>query len=479
MENNKGFFKNLLQSRSLRYGSNSLILIAIVVAIAVFVNVLVGMADLKLDLTPNKLFSVSDTTKDILKGLKTEVTVLGLFDDEKVTEYKEITELLKQYEKYENIDIQYKDPDKNPGLISDLDPENVKKISRNDFVVKSGKKMKVISTYDLFEYQMNQDYSQSKVGTKAEQAFTSAIKYVTAEKTPTVYFMEGHNEADFNSEYSTARQYIEMNNFEVKSLNLITSEKVPEDAEILIALSPKSDLATPEADKVREYLKNGGKAIFMIDPVEKAGQFTQFDSILSDFNVALNYDKVKENDADRHIKGDATAIVPDVQSNAITSNIGPENLVMLMPKARSINVLKNQKEYITTTSLIKSSKKAEGELIDKSQGENLQGPLDLAVAVENKGNAKTSKIIVMGNSLYMSDSVFSQGIQGGMLFFLNSINWMSEIKDDTMIQPKTYDSQKLEMTAAQSNISAVVVLVIFPLLILGLGTFVWLRRRHL
>lgn len=156
MEKKNRLFKNLLQSRSLRYGSNSILLIAIVVAIAVFTNVLVGMTDLKLDLTPNKLFSVGDTTESLLKNLKKDVTIYGLFDDAMAGENKEATELLKQYEKYDHIKIVYKDPDKNPGLIKDIDPNETKKFQKGDFVLKSGNKLKVVSSYDLYDYQMNQ-----------------------------------------------------------------------------------------------------------------------------------------------------------------------------------------------------------------------------------------------------------------------------------------------------------------------------------
>ena len=46
----KGFFKKTFDKRTLKYGSNSIILIAVVITIAVVVNLLVGMADLKWNL---------------------------------------------------------------------------------------------------------------------------------------------------------------------------------------------------------------------------------------------------------------------------------------------------------------------------------------------------------------------------------------------------------------------------------------------
>ena len=46
------------------------IMICVATAIALVVNMLVGMANLKWDLTSNKMYSIGDTTKEILEGLE-------------------------------------------------------------------------------------------------------------------------------------------------------------------------------------------------------------------------------------------------------------------------------------------------------------------------------------------------------------------------------------------------------------------------
>lgn len=478
--------KRLLKSRNLKYGTNAVVLIAAVAAIAVIVNLLVGMTDIKWDLTPNKLYSIGDTTKDILKSLNKDVTIYGLFDDGKIgggDEYKEVTELLSQYEKYPRIKVEYVDPDKNPGIIKELDPDNVKELRKNDFVVKSGNKIKKLEYYDLFTTEFNQQtFSQYKTGSTAEQGFTGAIKYVTSDKTPTIYFTEGHEENKVDNDYRKVKEILERNNYDVKTLNLLASEKVPEDAEILVVASPKKDLSFDESDKIKEYFKNGGRAIFLFDSLESNPSFAEFEKLLADYNVSLNYDRVKENDSKRHVPNRNFDIVPDLQSNSINSNLDPGNFVMIMPKSRSINILKNQKEYVTVTSLMKTSSKAEGEQIDKSMGANNIGPLDLAVAVEYKGGAKPVKVLVMGNGSFMSDNAIEQYQQysiNGLYFFLNSLSWMQDKKDEVLIAPKTYDTPRLSINALQANIMGLVVVILLPLIILASGAFVYLRRRHL
>lgn len=478
MDKIKGFIKRIANSRTLKYGTNSAVLIAVVIAIVVIVNLLVGMTSLKVDLTPNKLFSIGDETKEILKNLDKDVIIYGLFDEEKIkgTDYSDVTELLNQYDKYPRIEIKYIDPERNPGIINDIDPENLKEISNNDFVVKSGNKIKKLSYYDLFSTKFNQQtYTNQTVGLNAEQGFTGAIKYVTSDVTPVVYFMEGHDERKVNSEYVNIKKYLEMNNYDIKTLNLFSLEKVPDDAELIIIASPKKDLTTEENYKLKKYLDAGGKAIFMFDSLESNPNLSQFENVLADYGVGINYDKVLENDASRRDPSNPYVVLLDIQSNSII----PQKFNTIFADSRSINILKNEKEYITVTSLAKTSDKSVGEQIDKSRGENIAGPLDLAVAVEDFGGSKISKIIVIGNSGFISDTALQQYGANGLYFLMYSLNWMQDKEDEVVIEPKLYETPMLTISAQQAKVTGIIVVIVLPLIVLGLGLFVYLRRRHL
>lgn len=474
----KGFTKN----KSFKYGTNSIVLVAVVVAIAVVFNLLVGMTDLKLDLTTNKLYSITDTTKEILKNLQKDVVIYGLFDDGKIGstgEYKDVTDLLSHYDKYDHVTVKYVDPDKDPGIIKELDSEKLNDISKGDFVVKCGDKVKKLSYYDLFSMEMNQyTFSTVITGSVAEQSFTGAIKYVTSDVTPTVYFTEGHDENKVDEGLQTLKQYLEMNNYDIKTINLLSVEAVPEDAEILMFASPKSDLSEDEMVKVRDYLDNGGNAVFLFDPLDNDPDLVNFDKILSDYNVSLNYDRVKENDDSRHVPGSPYDIIPDVQTNSIIS----QEFVLIMPESRSINELKNTKDYISVTPLLKTSDKAVGEKIDKTRGNDLNGPLDIAVAVEDKGGIETSKILVFGNSSFITDTAiqnYGAYSQNGMYLFLASLNWMKDTQNDVVIAPKRYETPMMQITAQQSLLMGIVVIGVLPLIIIIAGVVVYIRRKHL
>ncbi|MEN6315579.1 MAG: GldG family protein [Clostridiaceae bacterium] len=484
MEKKNGL-KKFLHSRNLKYGSNSVILVLAVVVIAVLVNLLVGMADLKLDLTPNKLFSLSDVTKKQLKDLKQEVQIIGLFDDGKIgasDDYKEVTDLLGLYEKNSNIKVKYIDPDRNPGILNELDPDDTMDLGSASFVVKStvnGKeKKKKLDYYDLFTTDYTESYEQYKTGSTAEQGFTGAIKYVTSEVTPVVYFTEGHNEIDVDSEYENLKYFLDKNNYLVKKLNLLTTDKIPEDAELVIVASPKNDITIGERDVLETYLKSGGKAVFMFDYLENDPSYDQLNNLLGTYNVAVNYDKVKETNSNNHLPNDEYTIVLDVPSNSII----PQAFNTLINNSRSISILKNTKDYIKTTSLMSTSDGAVGEMVNKSRGEDLKGPLDIAVAVENQGGTKTSKILVMGNASFISNSAadaYGQYYNNSITFFLQAMSWMIDKTDELIVPAKQNVDNTIQITQLQSSMMGGVLIVIFPLLILGSGLMVYLRRRHL
>jgi ABC-type uncharacterized transport system involved in gliding motility auxiliary subunit len=294
-----------------------------------------------------------------------------------------------------------------------------------------------------------------------------------------VYFTQGHNEIAVDSEYTIVKKYLEQNNYIVNSINLATSVKVPEDSEILIIASPKNDLSVPEKNAIEAFLKAGGKAIFMFDYLSNDPDFNNFNSLLGGFNVAVDYNKVKETDDGKHPPEDPYTIVLEVNGNAII----PQDSQVLFNNSRSISILKNQKEYITPTSLIRTSDTAVGEAASSSRGAEVKGPLDIAVAVENKGGSVPSKILVIGNASFVSDSAsqsaYANYYQFGAAFFVQSLNWMFDKKDEVNVPTKNFETMQINVTQLQASVMGVVLVFVLPIIILGTGLMVFMRRRHL
>jgi len=478
------FFRN----KNLKYGVNSIVVTVIVIALAVVVNLLVGIPQIKFDLTPGKIYTIGDVTKELLNGLQNEVEIVCLFDELQppstysisASDAKDAMNMLYSYANYPKVSLTFIDPDRNPGYIRELDPDGTLSLNKGNFIVRRGQKAKKITLSELFEMQTNQQtYEQYIVGMKAEEAFSGAIKYISAEETPIVYFVEGHGETAL-TKFAQLRNYLLNNNYLVETLNLFGAGAVPDDAELLVFASPKLDLFPQEIDILSDYFRQkGGNVLFMFDYDEYAADMDNFNRVLTDnANLTINNDKVRSEDSTTHMPDDPYTIFYTTGRNEVFS----EPIQLLLHNSRSVSRLMNTKEWLTTTSLLSTSEKSFSEPVGPGRDER-PGPLDVAVAVENKGGMAVAKIVVIGNGTFISDDAI--GLYGAQLYQYNSrmflyvLRWMLGEQDTLTIQSKVNRTPVLTITQAQTNFLGVFLIVILPILIMGAGFTVYLRRRHL
>ena len=476
------------RKKNLKYGVNSIIVTLIVIALAVVLNLLVGLPNIKFDLTPGKLYTIGDVTKELLNGLNNDIEVVCLFDELQppssysisASNAQDAMNMLYSYANYPRVKLTFIDPDKNPGFMRELDPDGTLNLSKGNFVVRRGQKSKKLTLNDLFATEMDQQTYETRItGMKAEEAFSGAIKYVSSEWTPIVYFVEGHNEIGI-SNFSQLKNYLLNNNYLVEPLALVGKGAVPEDAELLVFASPKLDLFPQEIDILADYFKmSGGKAMFMFDYDEYAVDMDNFNRVLGDSaNLEINNDKVRSDDDNSHLPDDPYTVFYSSNRNIVFS----EPVQLLLNNSRSLTRLMNVKEWITQTTLLSTGEKSFSEPISPTQA-GKPGPLDVAVAVVNKGGMKESKIIAIGNGSFITDSAVQmygpQLYQYNSRMFLYSLRWLLGEQDTLTIQPKVNRTAQLTITERQMTYIALFICVVLPLLIMGAGFAVYLKRRHL
>ncbi|MBP7177201.1 MAG: GldG family protein [Thermoclostridium sp.] len=474
-----------LNKRSLRLGSYSVALTVIVIAAVVILNAIVGATQirdrLKIDLTGQKMYTIGEETDKVLKELNQDVEIIGLFDQSEPNQYDQVVEFIKQYElKSGKIHIRYVDPDKEVAYIqNELDPDGVLGIQRNQFVVKGERRSKVLSYNDIFEQTWNQSSYQYYVsGLNAEYAFTGAIRYVAADEIPVIYYTQGNGEGDINSQYSSLKSSMELHGYELKPLTLTTVKGVPEDASVVLVLGPQQDLPSLDLEKLKVFMETGGDTILLFDPLENNVQMPNFEEFLAKFNLGLGYDMIFEMAANRSAYEQPFIFMPNVENNEINTNLDPSKFNMTLAYARSIPILQNQKEWITSTPLLTTSAEAVGKALIQGT-EDITGPLNVAVAVENKGNKVPSKTVVIGNAFFATDTA-RDSTGTGEKFILNALNWMEDKKTDIFIAAKTYAVPTLENVSQQTmTLLFIGLIIVVPLIIIGVGVFIWLRRRHL
>ncbi|GAE87378.1 GldG family protein [Acetivibrio straminisolvens] len=422
--------------KNLKYNLVFIVTAALVIGITIVLNVFAATLDIRWDVSQNKMYSIGEQTKVILEGLKQEVDVVMLSDREEIKKYDAgfiIVEFLDKYSKFDKVNVKFVDPDKNPHIVKDLNKSGTLNPQQNEIIVRSGDKVKKVTLADIFQ----QDY-YGPVMFMGEQAVTGAIKYVTSETTPTVYFIDAHSRIKLEAQYNYLAKALENNGYDVKKLDLTRQEKVPEDTTILFFAPPTQDLSADERDKVIDYLKGGGNAIFLFDPLNADERLDNFDKVLNEYCMALNYDRVRENSEMYHVANRPYHLIPELGETDITSEQNAGQFSVIMTDSRSIKRLINDKDPLTITPLLTTSSYAVGEPFGGGETEETRGPVDVALVAEYV-SAVTSKIVVIGSGSFLTDEVFQEyyPYSSNNLYLIGlASDWMQDKSNDVFIVAK-------------------------------------------
>ena len=268
-------------TRSFRAGGYSVAAAAIVLAIAVMVNVFAAALPAsvtKFDTTANQLFTLSEQTEKLVGGLTDEVTVYWIVRSGREESYLE--SLLSRYQSLsDKIRVVKKDPDVFPTFTQ----QYTDSFTENSLIVEAGERYRYVDYNDIFvmDYASYYYYGTENWSFCGESELTSAIDYVVSENLPKVYLLTGHGESSLSDSFASA---VKQQNIETAELSLLTLESVPADADCILINAPQSDISLDEQSKLQEYLGNGGNLFLITDP-PKNGALTNLEALMADYGV--------------------------------------------------------------------------------------------------------------------------------------------------------------------------------------------------
>lgn len=479
-QNEKKHIKKGINKKTLKNGSYSVILSVIFVVIIVVVNLIVDAFPstyTELDVSDQQLFSIGDQTKDFLKELDKDVTIYQIAQSG--SEDEVVSKLLQKYEEAsDHIKVEKKDPVVNPKFTSEYTDEEV---SSNSLIVVCGDRSKIVDYNNIYESSMDYTtYSYTTSGFDGEGQITSAISYVTSDNLPVLYTLDGHGEKSLDS---TLQENIEKANMEIKSLNLLTEESVPEDADCLMINSPSTDISEDERDAIIEYLENGGKAMIFSDYMGES--MDNFDAVLENYGVERVDGIVIEGDAQHYAMQMPYYLLPDVGSAEAVSDFSSQGYFILAPYAQGIRQLDNVRDTLTIESLLTTSDDAYSktdlntETLEKTD-EDIDGPFDIGVSItEEVDDDKTTQIVYYSTANLM-DSQINQMVAGGNeQMITESLNWMCSTDETSTISipSKSLEVSYLTVTAYDAAYWKICVMGLIPGVFLVVGFGVWLKRR--
>ena len=468
-----------VRTRSFRVGGYSVAAAAIVLAIAVAVNVLVGALPdsmTQIDTTSSQLFTISDQTEQLVAGLEEDVTIYWIVQSG--SEDATVRLLLDRYAALgDRLTVEKRDPDVYPTFLQQYELSSV---YNNSLVVECGDKYRYVSYYDIYQYDYSSYYSYD-VSFAGESAVTSAIDYVTSDDLPKLYLLTGHGEVELSSSFQSA---VADQNVETESLSLLSAEAVPEDADAVLIYAPQSDLAAEEVEMLQTYLQAGGNLILITDPPLE-GSLTNLEGLMAGYGVTAAEGIVVEGSQSHYALGTPYYLLPTISYHDITSPLTENGYYVLLPIAQGLTVSDELPDGVSVTELLTTSDSAYSKVdgyslttYEKEDGD-LDGPFALAVAITDEVDEDTESKLVWVSSASLLDDQINQQVAGGNEdLFLNAISWMCGQEDSISIHAKSLSYEYLTMDSGTASLLTVLVVGVLPLAYLAVGLTIWIRRKR-
>lgn len=481
----KKFFKKIgenLKRKWLIDGTKTLILIAIIILVYIGVNILLEKVVLPdLDCTQDKIYSLSDESKDKLQGIDKEVTIT-------LINYSSNTSLVNFMEKYTGLNNNIK-LEKIDDLSSRTDLMTKYSLSADSslILVNCGDKEKQVTDYDMYTY----DYTSYKQIDKTEEAITNAILDVTTDEKPKVYFMSNHIAYDINYFY-TIMQTVENEANEVDTIDVFANGKVPDDCDCLVITTLKEDITEQERDSLINYIKAGGKLLLMCGPNVTGVSLTNFQTVLDEYGVSVSNGIVFEGDSSKMIAGYPDFIVEPVQSTSLTSNLNMTMNICLLDagkitfnddKLEDLGVEYEVLAQTGDTAFLRNDLTQTSATRTSSDGEPETSTV-AAIATKKIDDNTSSKLIIFSNEIFAMDmavpingyAMYPVALYNNSDIILNSISYLNE-REDTITIRKNTDDVSYTVTEEQNNIILAIIFTI-PVLIIIAGIIVWQVRRR-
>ncbi|MDR1791588.1 MAG: Gldg family protein [Propionibacteriaceae bacterium] len=461
--------------------------IIIAIALAVFVNLAAGELPStisQIDVTASGLYSMTDTTKDFLSKLDKDVTIYVIGTEDNVDTTVKQT-LSKYQDSSSHIKVEYIDPYVNPTFFQQYTSDN---ISMGSLIVVCGDVSKVIDYSLMFTSEFDQTTYQSTVtGYDGEGQLTSAIQFVTSDSLPVIYELTGHNETALAGEFLSV---VQKANATLGSLELLTSEAVPDDAGLVIINGPQSDLSEDDAQKLIDYIATGGDLLVTLN-YEAPSSLPNLEKVLAEYEVSMVPGLVFENDANMYYQS-PLFMIPYVEATTYTSTSGSSRV--FDPYSKAVSYPEAASGVAFTPLLMSSaSAVAKADLTNVTSAEyeegDVQGPLTLGLeatktvtaADSTEGGTESagvnSELIIFGSDLMFTDEADQMVPGANTTLFTDAVNSLSSATDTVVIPAKAYDVSQVTITQATALIWGILFMAVIPLLCLGAGVFIWYRRR--
>ncbi|MEM7018382.1 MAG: GldG family protein [Pseudomonadota bacterium] len=365
-----------------------------------------------------------------------------------------IQTLLQRYQRHKSdIDINFVDPKTAPSAVREYGIQGA-----GELIINYQKRIQHIRQPD-------------------EANLSSALQNFLRENEHWLIFPTDHGERDplsqANQDLGQWGQYLQQRGMRVRPLSFEEIRQIPDNTGVLVIAGSKTTWLPGEVALVRAFVEQGGNLLWLLEP----GPLQGLEPVAAALGIDIVPGMVVDPEGNLYGVDDPTFIVVrEYDQSPPTTGF---DMLTLFPRPTALQLTDNNTWH--STPLIMTGAKAwleysdTGQTVKFDEQLDIPGPLTLGVSLTRTISEKTQRIIVLGDSDFLSNTYL--GNSGNRELGMRVINWLAgEVALlDIPVRPSGDRELTLSNTAALSMFF--LFLVILPLGLLGTGFYVWWRRR--
>ena len=495
-------------------GINIVVQLVVLVAMLIMVNYMASKYFKRWSWVGKNHGELSEMTRSLLENLPKPMKAIVFFSQIGEAE-QDAGVMLREYEMHAQ-------KGKNSFTIEEVDPEvnfaRARELSvkygfgklENVIILDYDGRSKFINTAELAEMEKRDQMDditarmQGKslpppqmIAFKGEEVLTNEILALTEPKQNKLYIINGHGEYDFNSKrIETLKEYALRQNLLLTNLTIADIETVPTDANMVLVLGPKFDFSDRDLKVLTEYWERKGHIFMTVG--KTGGKTPKLFSWLAARGVKPMDDYVvRILDMGGGIFQPQSGGVVTATPSPITNGLENVGMELLGPtQSLQIDRAKEITDQLKITALMVAPKgfwgdtdfTLEDDIVPTfDEKKDNVGLLNLAVQIEKGASAdpnvklETARLIVVGNSDFVSDDGFRTSDLKAIGLASNSINWLLNRETLIKMPPKIKKRSTLSLPMEKLNNIRLWVVLYIPLAVglFGLYHLCWRHGRNL
>lgn len=506
--------------------SVAIIITAVLIAVIIGANVLLSaLSDnyhLEIDMTKDKVTTLSDDNIDYIKSFKEPIEIIicstrenyancmaltalnfnindSVFNQFDETEtkasrsyfdyYEQTLSLIDEYAAYnKNITVKYISFDSLEAMTLLENYRNESNLTEGSIIVSNTKnnRYKILNYWDI--YSLDADaYSYGSYtfnGNNLETVLTKAISYVSSDKK--IGIVSGHSKEDVTEYY---REMLTLNNYEVLDISDTVLKSIPDEVDAIVIAAPTTDFTEEELLVIEEFLNNGWKLskglIFFADVT--APYLEGLYGMLEKWGIVASEGVLFETNEELHLTDDPmTMYSMPLEENNITTKltsfcVSGNNVPLTVGKTSDTSII--SESIISTYDTVVAVPKGTSASSTDYEGYTKKAYSTLIQAVKSQTNSENKQLSSYIMAFSSIDFIYSDYALSSMVDNLNLTLYATEaaveVEDaDIQFGLKTIStSGNFKATDKTVNNIKLLFKWILPIACLTLAVIIYLKRR--